>query len=71
MILYYCYWKYNDFQDYLFDMMVKDIKNMIDEERPWWEIKKSIEIYQKYVTITNIYQCYFFRLNKNFCFPIF
>ena len=71
MIPYYRYWKYNDFQNYLFDMMKEDIKGMIDEKRPWWEVKKSIEIYQRYHTITLTSQWYFFQPNKNFCFPIF
>jgi len=68
---YYRYWKYSDFQNHLFDMMKEDIKNMIDEKRPWWEIKKSIEIYQRYHTIAFTSQWYFFQPNKNFCFPVF
>lgn len=71
MIPYYRYWRYNDFQNHLFDMMKEDIKNMIDEKRPWWEIKKSIEIYQRYHTVVLTSQWYFFQPNKNFCFPIF
>lgn len=68
---YYRYWKYNDFQNHLFDMMKEDIKNMIDEKHPWAEIKKSIEIYQRYCIITSFSQWYFFQSNKDFCFPVF
>lgn len=71
MIPYYRYWKYNDFQNHLFDMMKKDIKRMVDEKQPVWEYKKSVDIYQRYVTMTILYPYYFFQPNKDFCFPIF
>lgn len=35
MIPYYRYWTYNSLERYIFDLMVKDIQDLINANAPW------------------------------------
>lgn len=70
MIPYYHYWTYNNLESYIFDLMVKDIQDLINTNAPWGDVSTALSIYKTYVRLC-AGSYYFFYEHKHFAFPVF